>query len=225
MALAKDGARFHPLCESVPAIAAWVSAERAEPLGHAVNGFGMMDCFWRSMVVDGKPQVGGFFLIGDTAVRSNPKFGRGCTWATVAAHRLADILVDTQDPQERVLRYERALESEFRADWRTMLGNDRSMRRQFEVAAGLRRPTLRDRLVAWLDARVNEALIVDTAVFRAVWSGYHGLTGMAAWARRPEVWLRMLRFVAFGPGPFRALLAELRSRPSRAEMFTARDGG
>ena len=118
-----------------------------------------------------------------------------------------------------MLRYERALESEFRADWRTMLANDRAIRRQFEVAAGLRRPTLRDRLVAWLDARVNEALIVDTAVFRAVWSGYHGFTGMAAWARRPAIWLRLLRFIALGPGPFRSLLDQHRSRPSRAEMF------
>src|SRR2546426_1627025 len=129
MALAKGGARFPALGERLPATAAWVSAERAEPLGDAVHGFGMMDCYWRSMVVDGEAQVGGFFLLGDTAVRSNPKFGRGCTWATVAAHRLADVLLDTQDPPERVLRYQRALESEFRADWRTMLAHDRSIRR------------------------------------------------------------------------------------------------
>ena len=217
--LGRDPARFQALCERLPAVAPWVSSERSRPLGDTVYGFGMMDCFWRSTIVEGTVQVAGFFFLGDTAVRSNPKFGRGCTWATVAAHRLADILVETADPIERVARYEHALEREFRADWRTMLANDRSIRRQFEVAAGLRQATVRDRLVAWLEARVNEALVVDASVFRAVWSGYHGFTGMAAWARRPEIWLRLLRFMTLGPGPFRTLLAELRSRPSREEMF------
>jgi 2-polyprenyl-6-methoxyphenol hydroxylase-like FAD-dependent oxidoreductase len=216
--LAKNPARFQSLCERLPAIAAWVSPDRSKPIG-GVQGFGMMDCFWRSMVVGGTPQVHGFFFLGDTAVRSNPKFGRGCTWAIVAAHLLADILAETRDPRERVLRYERMLEREFRADWRTMLANDRSIRRQFEVAVGLRRPTLRDRFIGWLDVRINEALIVDPTIFRAVWSGYHGFTGMAAWARRPGIWLRLLRLVTFGPGPFRSLLEQIRSRPSRVEMF------
>src|SRR5205085_12339719 len=122
--------------------APWVSAERSEPIG-AIHGFGMMDAFWRSMVIDGEPQVADFFFVGDTAIRSNPKFGRGCTWGAVGAHVLADILAETADPRERVLRYERTLENEFRADWQTMVDNDRAMRRQFEIAAGGRRATLR----------------------------------------------------------------------------------
>lgn len=218
IALAKDADRFQALCERLSGLEPWVSAENAEPLG-GVHGFGMMDAFWRTMVVDGQPQVSGFFFLGDTAIRSNPKFGRGCTWSAVAAHLLADILAETRDPGERVLRYQRALEREFRADWRTMLAHDRSMRRQFEVAAGLRRATLRDRFVALFDARVNEALTVDPTVFRAVWSGYHGITEMAAWTRRPAIWLRLLRLAALGPGEFRSVLEELRWRPSREEIF------
>ena len=223
-ALAKDPARFRALCETLPAVAPWVAADRAEPLDDGVHGFGMMDCFWRTTTVGGRPQVAGFFFLGDTAVRSNPKFGRGCTWATVAAHGLAEILAQTDDPLERVSRYEAMLEREFRADWRTMLANDRSIRRQFEVAAGLRPANVRDRLVAWFETRVNEALVVDAEFFRAVWTGYHGFAGMAAWLRRPSVWLRLVRFMAGGAGPFRPLLDELRTRPCREQMFALQGG-
>ena len=43
-----------------------------------------MDSFWRRTVVDGQPQVLGLYHVGDSCVRSNPKFGRGCTWSAVA---------------------------------------------------------------------------------------------------------------------------------------------
>ncbi|MGH7897522.1 MAG: NAD(P)/FAD-dependent oxidoreductase, partial [Candidatus Binatia bacterium] len=150
IAFAKDPDRFHALCARLPAIRDWLDPETAEPQG-GVHGFGMMDAYWRSMVVGGEPQVAGFFFLGDTAIRSNPKFGRGCTWGAIAAHLLADILGETPDPRERVLRYQRMLEREFRADWQTMLANDRTMRRQFERATGRGPATLRDRLAAALE--------------------------------------------------------------------------
>ena len=218
IALAKDAECFQALCERLPAIAPWISRERSEPIG-GVHGFGMMDAFWQSMVIGGEPQVRGFFFLGDTAIRSNPKFGRGCTWGAVAAHLLADILAATDDPRGRVLRYERALETEFRADWRTMVANDRSMRRQFEIAAGRRRATVKDRFTARVESLVNEAMITDPAVFRAVWSGYHGITQMAAWTRRPSVWLRLARLAARGAGELGSTLREIRGRPSREEIL------
>jgi 2-polyprenyl-6-methoxyphenol hydroxylase-like FAD-dependent oxidoreductase len=224
IAFAKDADRFHALCSRLAAIREWLSPETAEPQG-GVHGFGMMDAFWRSMVVGGEPQVAGFFFLGDTAIRSNPKFGRGCTWGAVSAHLLADILAEERDPRERVLRYQRTLEREFRADWQTMVANDRTMRHQFELATGRGRSTLRDRLLAALETRVNEASVVDPKVFRAIWTGYHGITGMAAWTHRLGVWLRLLRFLAFGPGKFRSVIEQRRWRPSREEIFAMQPTG
>jgi len=218
MALAKNPDRFQELCGRLASVAQWIAPETSEPIG-GVHGFGMMDAFWRTTVVGGDPEVEGFFFVGDTAVRSNPKFGRGCTWGSVAAHLLADILAETTSPRERVLRYERMLEHEFRADWRTMLANDRSMRRQFEIASGRARPTLADRFTRRLEALVNQGMVVDPAIFRAVWTGYHGMTGMTAWTRRATIWLRLLRLAAFGPGKFGPVLERLYARPSRAEIF------
>jgi hypothetical protein len=51
-----------------------------------------MDSYWRKTVLAERPGVVGYFCVGDSAVRSNPRFGRGCTWATLAAHALADLL-------------------------------------------------------------------------------------------------------------------------------------
>ncbi len=218
VALAKDVNRFVALCERLPWVAPWISPDRSEPAG-GIHGFGLMDCFWRSTVVDGKPQVSGFFFVGDTVVRSNPRFGRGCTWGAVGAHLLADILAETADPAERVLRYERTLEKEFRADWRTMLATDRSNYRRFEAAVGKKRPMLADRLGDWFEARLSEALVADPVIFRALWTGYHGLTGMSEWTRHPANWIRFFRLVAGGRRKFRSVLRDLRSRPSRAEML------
>jgi 2-polyprenyl-6-methoxyphenol hydroxylase-like FAD-dependent oxidoreductase len=214
IALARDPNRFQSFCEQLPAIAAWISPRCSKPLGR-IHGFGAMDAFWRSMVIDGKPQAAGIFLLGDTAIRSNPRFGRGCTWAAVGAHLLADVLNQTNDPAERVLRYEDALEAEYRADWRTMLAADRAARRQFEIAAGLRRATVRDRITAIVDAGLNKAMIADPEVFRAVWTGYHGLAQMAAWARRPEIWARIVRVMLLGAGELSPVVRRLRARPDR----------
>jgi 2-polyprenyl-6-methoxyphenol hydroxylase-like FAD-dependent oxidoreductase len=215
VALAKDPERFEALCRALPAIAPWIEPERAEPLGE-IHGFGMMDYFWRSLIVDDVPQVLGFFFIGDTAIRSNPKFGRGCTWAALGAHLLADTLAEISDPEERLKRYERRLRQEFRTDWMTMRALERSTRRRFEIAAGKRRANLRDRISSFLDRRVQAAIVVDPVVFRAVWSGYHGFTTMDAWTRRPVIWARILIGAVFQNS---ALTTQLRRRPSRAEIF------
>ena len=218
IAFAKDPERFHALCSQLPAIRMWLTPEMSEPQG-GMHGFGMMDAYWRKMVVDGEPQALGFFFLGDTAVRSNPKFGRGCTWGAVAAHELADVLAATADPRERAVRYQAMLDREFRADWETMVANDRTIRCEFERVVQNRRSRLVDRLLSVLETRMNEASIVDPEIFRAVWTGYHGITGMAAWTRRPAIWLRLLRYLAFGPGSFRSVIQQRRTRPTRAEIF------
>ncbi|MGH7804061.1 MAG: FAD-dependent oxidoreductase [Candidatus Binatia bacterium] len=222
IAFAKDAERFDALCSRLPAIRGWVDPETSEPQG-GMHGFGMMDAYWRRMVVGGEPQVAGFFFLGDTAVRSNPKFGRGCTWGAVAAHELADVLAASDDARERALRYQAMLEREFRADWETMVANDRTIRREYERVVENRPSRLADRLLGILETRMNEASVVDPEIFRAVWTGYHGITGMAAWTRRPAIWLRLIRYLALGPGAFRAVIEQRRTRPSRAEIFAIRN--
>lgn len=213
----RDPDRFQALCMELPMLARWVDPARARPTS-GVFGFGGMDSFWRRVVVDGEPRVLGLHFVGDTAVRSNPKYGRGCTWSYLGAELLAAVLASAPDPRERALRYAEALEARLRADWRTMLAMDAAARARFEIAAGLRAPRLADRARERFAELVDEAQFVDAELFRAVWSGYHGFTGMADWLRSPAAWLRLGRH-ALARRARAPLLSERRTRPSRAQIL------
>jgi len=219
IAIVREPHGFQALAMQLPLIARWVAPEQARPTSE-VFGFGLMDTFWRSLLSRGEPQLLGLHFVGDTAVRTNPRYGRGCTWSYVAAELLAQVLLTTRDPRERALRYERGLEQELRADWRTMLAMDRASRARFEVAAGLRPARLGDRAREALSALLDEAQLADADFFRGIWAGYHGFTGMSAWLRDPRAWLGLAR------GAVRRLrsqsaLSERARRPTRAQILRA----
>jgi 2-polyprenyl-6-methoxyphenol hydroxylase-like FAD-dependent oxidoreductase len=217
MAVVRDPERFQALCMQLPVLARWVSPALARPTSD-VFGFGGMDSFWRSVVVGGEPRVLGLHFVGDTAVRSNPKYGRGCTWSLLGAERLAESLVSEPTPRGRALRYAAALEAQLRAEWRTMLAMDAAARERFEVAIGRRPATLAHRAREAFATLVDEAQVADGDFFRAIWTGYHGLAGMSDWMRSPAAWLRLGRH-ALARRARAPLLADRRVRPTRAEIL------
>ncbi|MEQ8860372.1 MAG: FAD-dependent oxidoreductase [Pseudomonadales bacterium] len=212
----KDPEHFQAMCLAVGALAPWVDPARARPTG-AVHGFGHMDSFWQRSVVDGEPRILGLFGVGDSVLRSNPKFGRGCTWSTLAAHELARLLASELTPGARIRAYEQYLEATFRADWQTMRRLDRSTEAAFEIATGRRVPRLAERLGLAMDHWVSEALLTEPGLFREVWAGYHGLQSMTAWMRRPSCWLALARS-RLASRRHRPLMAAQQRRPSRAAL-------
>ena len=219
IAVVREPERFQALCLRIPGLARWVDPALARPTSE-VFGFGRMDSYWRSCIADGEPLVLGLHFAGDARVRSNPRYGRGCTWSYVSAELLARTLAETRDPRERALRYDAALERELRADWRTMLAMDGSSRARFEIAVGRRAATLADRAREAFAEWVDEAQAADAEIFRGVWTGYHGLARMDAWLRSPRAWLRLAQH-ALVRRERRRLLAERFSRPSRAEILAS----
>lgn len=212
----REPAHFQAMCMQVAKMRPWVDPAVAEPTSD-VYGFGQMDSFWRRMIIDGAPQVLGLFCVGDSCVRSNPKFGRGCTWTSVAAHNLADILANTADPAARISRYETMLIDEFRADWETMRSIDVATEAGFCIASGRKRGTLAERLTMRFDALINKACVIDASVFREVWTSYHGLQSMKAWMARPAAWLRL--FAAIARLPLHAGVLDAQAgRPTRQQL-------
>jgi len=207
---------FHAMCLQVAKMRPWVDSVVSEPVSD-VFGFGQMDSFWRRTVVDGAPRVLNYFALGDNCVRSNPKYGRGCTWTTVAAHRLAEIVAATVDPGERIRRYEDALIDEFRADWESMEGADRASEAAFAIATGRRTGTFTERFAMRFEAFLNDACVLDSGVFREVWTSYHGLQTMKAWTHKPAMWLRLLASSIRRPW-YASLFAHEHERPTRAEL-------
>ncbi len=188
----RNSVHFQRVSEGTSQPAAWVDPKRTEATSE-VFGFGQMDSFWRSLMVEGEPQVLNYFCVGDSAVRSNPKFGRGCTWTTLAAHQLSQLLATDVPAATRVRDYEAWLEAEFRADWHTMRDIDRSTEKAFAVALGLRTATLSERLTQYVQAFVNDAIILEPNLFRDLWTGYNGFQNMSSWSKRPANWARLLR--------------------------------
>ena len=92
---------------------------------------------------------------------------------------------------------------------------DRSTEAAFEVATGRRRATFGERVSLWFEQVVNLAIVLEPEVFREVWTGYHGLTSMTAWLRRPGVWLR-LACACVSRNRYVELRAWVRTRPDRA---------
>ncbi len=215
----RDPDHFQAMCRAVGVLEPWVAAQRSHPTS-GVYGFGHMDSFWQRSVSNGTPQVLGFFSVGDSAVRSNPKFGRGCTWSTLAAHELARLLATDLSPAARVRAYEAFLETEFRADWQTMRAIDRGAEAAFEVATGRRAPRLAERTRLAVDRHVNAALLSEPGLFRDVWAGYHGFSRMSAWLRRPSNWLALVR-AGLESRRHGSLVATARTRPPRAALAGA----
>ena len=53
----KDPQRFETFCRLIPRAAGWIDPAFAAPVNNIVYGFGALDSFWRSTVVNGKAQV------------------------------------------------------------------------------------------------------------------------------------------------------------------------
>ena len=210
---------FDRICAAVPRIHEWTKTDQAIPVSDVI-GFGNMDCFWRKSIADGQTQVRNFFFLGDSAVRTNPKFGRGCTWSTVAAHALAEIVSAENDPDRRLKAYEEMLWQNFRNDWLTTLDLERAARKKFDALLGHRRASLLERLRTIVESHVmTRAMVIDPNVQRAIMRGFHGFDGMSDWSRDPEIWLRILK-TGFASKNQREITRQFSTRPSRDELKT-----
>jgi len=207
---------FEEICRRVPRVAVWVDPARSEPTSD-VMAWASMDFLWRTTVEDGAPRVLGLFFAGDATLRSNPKYGRGCTCGVIGSHILAETLAAESDPAARVLRYEAALKSTFRREWEDLLTVDRRDYARFQTTAGLRPETL----VEWLQSRLQDhvlrrAIVVDPRLQHKVMKGFYGLEDASAWTRDAGAWLRIA--AAALPIHDNSLLSDFAARPSREQI-------
>jgi 2-polyprenyl-6-methoxyphenol hydroxylase-like FAD-dependent oxidoreductase len=126
---------FAAAAAAIPATAAWVGPERAEPLT-GVHGMASLRSTRRCLVAGETPVALGVVAIGDAAIHTNPLYGRGCTFALVHAWLLADALAaHPDDPHAVALALEAATRREI-VPWYEMAR--RQDQDAIEVAAALR---------------------------------------------------------------------------------------
>ena len=194
-----DPAVFDAACAALPGLAPWVDPATATPISR-VFGMGDLHSRWRDLAPASRAAVTGFFAIGDSLVRSNPLFGRGCSFAAVGAHLLRDALQMFSDPAARVEAYQRRVQAELGPYYTAMRDADRSaIRRARQALTPGYRPSLKSRVTKqFLEDGVAVAVRSDVELFRAALRGFHMLEDPQAWLKRPKNLAKVLGYWARG---------------------------
>lgn len=210
---------FDAICRQLPGLDPWVDPATATPTSK-VFGMGMLESRWRDLAHEGRPAIEGFFAVGDSVVRTNPLYGRGCSFAAVSAYLLRDALAAASLPGARLLVYRDSLERELRPYYEAMRKADRSaIRRAEAVLTPGHKPSVRGRLArSFLEDGVAIAMRQDVELLREFLRGFHMLEHPDAWLKRPANLAKIARVWARG----RKRNAELypaKGGPEREEMF------
>ncbi len=214
-----DPQTFDAACGQLPGLAPWVDPTTSTPISR-VFGMGDLHSRWRNLAPHGRAAVLGFFPAGDSLVRSNPLYGRGCSFAAVSAHLLRDALQLFADPAARIDAYQRRITVELRPYYNAMRDADRSaIRRARQALTPGYQPGLKSRLTKrFLEDGVAIAVRSDVALFRDALRGFHMLEDPQAWLRRPKNIAKVIAYWARGrtrnAGAYRP-----KGGPDREEML------
>lgn len=210
---------FDAICRELPGVAPWIAPDKAEPVSR-VFGMGELITRWRELAPEGQASVLGFLPVGDNLVRTNPLYGRGCSFAAVSAHLAVEALDASPDPATRLVTYRNALERDLRPFYDVMQRQDRAAIRRAEAA--LRpgsTPSFRSRLMkSFLEDGVAIAIREDVNLLRAALRGFHMLEHPDAWLKRPANVAKVLRVWARGKRRNAALYPP-KPGPGREEML------
>lgn len=214
---------FDRICERLPGVAPWTDPAHARPVSK-VHAMGELESRWRDFVVGGRPAARNLFSVGDSLARTNPLYGRGCSFAVIEAHLLRDVLGSEADPDARALAYDRVVRRELRPFYDDMARQDRSAakRADAELDPDAKR-SLRSRLVQrFVEDGVTIALRQDIELFRQAMRAFHMLADPGRWLMRPATLAKVMRVWARGRRANAPLYREPPG-PGRLEMLAALD--
>jgi len=163
----RDGETFDAICKRVPGLNAWIGDDRAEPTTPSF-GIGEIHAVWRHYIQpdekqqdeqqNGTPLATNFFAVGDSAIRTNPLYGRGCSTGTLHAHILADVLDSTSDPVKRAQLFAVRSEQALRPIFKASLAEDKRGIARAEAEMNGRALDKPKTLKAWFGAAFGDAL-------------------------------------------------------------------
>ncbi|RIJ24605.1 FAD-dependent oxidoreductase [Henriciella barbarensis] len=190
---------FHAVTLQLPGVEPWTNAARSEPRGK-VHGMGDLHSRWRDMVVEETPATRNYYPLGDTLVRTNPLYGRGCSFAAVSAEMLRETLEETFDANERQRVYHAKLRTELRPYYMNQRAQDRSAIKRAEAALTLGyKKSWRGKLVeSFFEDGVRIALRSDVDLLRQAMRGFHMLEHPNKWLGKPANLGRVLWYWARG---------------------------
>lgn len=186
---------FDAICRAIPALTPWVEESRVTPTSR-VFGMGELKSQWRHFVEQDRPVVLNYFPIGDNLIRTNPLYGRGCSFAAVAAEALDNALQRSNDPAQQSLAYFAEVTREIRPYYDVMRKQDAAAARQASNALteGYT-PGWRAKLTkSFVEDALNISLRADITLFRQAMQGFHMIEHPNDWLKKPGNMLRVLRY-------------------------------
>jgi hypothetical protein len=209
------------MIDNLPGLKVWCALDQAEPVSK-VFGMGDLHSRWRDLVVDGKPTVLGFFAVGDTLIRTNPLYGRGCSLAAVEGYMLRDVLAANADPAARLLDYHKRLHEELHPYYLAMRSQDRGAIKRAEetLTPGYKRTLKEKLLIGFIEDGVTPAVRFDTDLLRETMRGFHMLEHPNAWLRRPRNFAKIMGYWMRGKKKNAAAYPP-KAGPEREEMMRA----
>jgi hypothetical protein len=212
---------FDSICALLPGIARWTTPGRAEPISK-VFGMGDLRSRWREFVAPDQRATLGFFAVGDSFIRTNPLFGRGCSFAAIEAFILRGVLDETTDPATRARLYDLRAKTELTPYYDDMRRQDRSAIRRAREALNpdYVAPLKAKVMSSFLNDGVRIALRSDIGLMRAALRDFHMIDRPGAWLKQPRTMAKVVGRWARG----RRRNAELyppAPGPGRAEMMLA----
>ena len=212
---------FDAICEKIPGIASW-TVEKTSEARSRVFGMGELLSRWRFMTRDGKPIALNYFPVGDGYIRTNPLYGRGCSFAAIEAHILRDALGESVDPASRALAYHSRVEKELKPYYDTMVLQDAASIRAARNALDPDYvPSFKSRLIgSFLEDGMMTAIRSDVTLLRAFLRGFHMIEHPSLWLKRPRNLAKVLLVWARGKKRNAAFYPP-KLGPGRREMLTA----
>jgi len=209
------------MIDQLPGLKVWCDPARSEPTSK-VFGMGDLHSRWRDLVVDGQPAALNFFALGDTLVRTNPLYGRGCSLAAVAAYQIRDVLDETRDPVRRAVAYQERVHKELRPYFVNMRKQDRvAIKRAEQALTPGYAPRLKEKLArSFFEDGIQPAMRYDVNLLREAMRGFHMLEDPDAWLKKPKNMLRILQIWARGKKANAAAYPP-KAGPKREEMMRA----
>ncbi|MDR3507615.1 MAG: FAD-dependent oxidoreductase [Caulobacteraceae bacterium] len=213
---------FDRICALLPGIAPWTDPATAEPISK-VFGMGDLRSRWRSFVTSDQRATLGFFAVGDSLIRTNPLYGRGCSFAAIEAQILGQVLRQVGEPSARARLYDMRVRDELTVYYDNMRSQDRAaVRRALQTRDPNHTPSLRGRLTqSFINDGVRIAVRSDIDLLRAAMRDFHMIDPPGAWLKRPANMAKVMGWWARGkrrnaelyPPPLgpdrRAMMAEL----------------
>jgi flavin-dependent dehydrogenase len=177
---------------------------------------------WRDLVIGGKPLVHGYFALGDTLVRTNPLYGRGCSFAAVSAEALRQALDASSDPGARLLAYHERVHAELRPYYVNQRTQDRAAikRARRALTPAYRRGFRAKVLEGFFEDGVRIALRSDIGLLRHAMRGFHMLEHPDKWLGKPKNFVKVLGYWMRGRKRNAAAYPP-KAGPDRADMMQA----